>query len=349
VISQLAGWWHSHRRAILAVGAIVAALLVVAAFIWPITDLIAAHDVGQIAGPRRTAELQAAREAVRTQLLTLAAGVFVAGALWFTAQNYRLSRQGQVTDRYTKAMEQLGSDKLDVRIGAIYALERIARDSATDHPTVMEVLAAFIREHSREQWPPSSNDGPETEPARTTRPDVQAAVTVIGRRDIRGDRQPIDLSRANLSRANLGSADLHGADLSGADLDHTNLGDAKLAGAKLSATLFIGANLAGADLTSAELFDASLARAFLKHANLTDANLTGADLTGADLFGADLTSAYLVSADLSDADLDRSNLQGANLADAKWREDVSAPAGWVRDPASGLLRRPNLVADEAGN
>ena len=40
-------------------------------------------------------------------------------------------------------------------IGGIYALERIARDSAKDHPTVMEVLTAFIREHSREQWPPS--------------------------------------------------------------------------------------------------------------------------------------------------------------------------------------------------
>ena len=58
-----------------------------------------------------------------------------------------------MTDRYTKAIEQLGSDKLDVRIGGIYALERVARDSARDHPTVMEVLTAFIREHSREQWP----------------------------------------------------------------------------------------------------------------------------------------------------------------------------------------------------
>jgi len=50
-----------------------------------------------------------------------------------------LSEQGQVTDRYTKAIEQLGSDKLDVRIGGIYALERVARDSARDHPTIMEV------------------------------------------------------------------------------------------------------------------------------------------------------------------------------------------------------------------
>src|SRR6516225_2261792 len=70
-----------------------------------------------------------------------------------------LTERGQVTERYTKAIEQLGSDKgLDVRIGGIYALERIARDSAKDHPTVMEVLAAFIREHSHEQAPAPEHD-----------------------------------------------------------------------------------------------------------------------------------------------------------------------------------------------
>jgi hypothetical protein len=197
VISRIARWWRIHRGAVLAVGAVVAALAIAGAFIWPITDLIAAHDVGRIAGAQRATQLQTAREAVRTQLLTLAAGVFVAGALWFTAQNYRLSRQGQVTDRYTKAVEQLGSGMLDVRIGAIYALERIARDSAGDHPTVMEVLAAFVREHSHEQWPQADKS------AYPTRPDVHAALTVIGRRNTRRDRQPIDLMRANLARANL--------------------------------------------------------------------------------------------------------------------------------------------------
>jgi len=53
-----------------------------------------------------------------------------------------------VTDRFIKAIEQLGSKELDARIGGIYALERVARDSEKDHRTVMEVLTAFIREHS---------------------------------------------------------------------------------------------------------------------------------------------------------------------------------------------------------
>ena len=59
-----------------------------------------------------------------------------------------------MTDRCAKAIEQLGWDKLDVRVGGICAIERVARDSARDHLTVMEVLTAFIREHSHEPWPP---------------------------------------------------------------------------------------------------------------------------------------------------------------------------------------------------
>jgi hypothetical protein len=93
-----------------------------------------------------------ARDAARGRLLTLGAGLFAAGALVFTVRNFTLSREGQVTDRYTKAITQLGDETLNVRIGGIYALERVARDSAKDHPTVMEVLAAFIREHSHEPW-----------------------------------------------------------------------------------------------------------------------------------------------------------------------------------------------------
>jgi hypothetical protein len=201
-MSRLARWWRTNRAVALVTGAVAAALVIAGAFIWPITDLIAAHDMGRIVGPARAVQLQAAREAVRTQLLTLAAGVFVAGALWFTAQNFRLSRQGQVTDRYTRAIEQVGSDKVDVRIGGIYALERVAHDSSRDHPTVMEVLAAFVREHSGEQWPvPESADAPASR--RTTRPDVQAALTVIARRDATHDQEPIDLTEADLSGAHL--------------------------------------------------------------------------------------------------------------------------------------------------
>jgi hypothetical protein len=85
-------------------------------------------------------ELYKARNDVRGTLVQVLAGGLVATGLVFTARTLDLNRSGQVTERFTRAVDQLGQrepGKLDVRLGGIYALERIARDSATDLPTVV--------------------------------------------------------------------------------------------------------------------------------------------------------------------------------------------------------------------
>ena len=53
-------------------------------------------------------------------------------------------REGQITDRFTRAVEQLGSDKLEVRLGGIFALERIAKDSEPDRWAITDTLVAFV-------------------------------------------------------------------------------------------------------------------------------------------------------------------------------------------------------------
>jgi Pentapeptide repeats (8 copies) len=166
----------------------------------------------------------------RGGLLTLGAGLPAAGALVFTARNvtlagarwelsartFAVTEQGQVTERYSRGVEQLGSEKLDIGIGVIYALERVARDSSRDHPTIMEVLAAFVREHSHEDWGKQVSSG--QPPERSTRPDVQAALTVIGCLNSGQVPSWIDLCRANVAGANLTQANLTGTDFTRADL-----------------------------------------------------------------------------------------------------------------------------------
>ncbi len=333
--------WHAWPRGVRWLAGGIAALVLALAIAWvlfvPAADWLAHHDVGSAKGPL----IQTARDAARGRLLTLGAGLFAAGALLYTARNFTLSREGQVTDRYTKAIEQLGSDKLDVRIGGIYALERIARDSARDHPTVMEVLSAFVREHSREDWPPPDPNRRKQE--RSTRPDVQAALAVVGHRDPATGIRPIDLTGANLTGANLTDADF-----SGASLVRANLVGAYLVHANLTGTHFTGANLAGANLSHTNLVGAYLLhanltdRADLTDANLTDADLTGADLTGAGLIRAKLTHACLIKANLTGANLTSANLTSANLTDARlnrarWPRKAAVPKGWVLDTDSGLL------------
>jgi hypothetical protein len=253
--------------------------------IWYGPDVLARHDIGSVTGPLRVLRLQQARDAARGRLLTLGAGLFAAGALVYTARNFTLARQeldlsrqmmelaehgqretlhlseqGQVTDRYMRAIDQLGSKTIDVTIGGIYALERIAVDSLRDRPTVMEVLAACIREHSGKQWPKLSKEPGAELPERTTRPDIQAALTVIGRRNATRDRQPIDLTGANLTRADLTGATLVGADLTGADLNYAKLTGADLTGAKLTKKLF-QAILTDADLINADFSTVQLTAA----------------------------------------------------------------------------------------
>ena len=228
---------------------------------------------------------ETAIDALRGRMLQLGAGVAAVTALVYTARNFNLSRESHVTDRYTKAIGQLGSDALDVRLGAIYALERIMIDSPRDHPTIVEVLAAFIGEHSRlSRTRQAELEAAEETGLITSETDVRAAATVLGRRP-RGREERGDLI---LSGAYLAGATLAGAYLSGANLTRANLTRANLTGANLA---FV--NLTRADLTSADLTGANLTSADLSVANLTRANLTGTNLTGANLAGVELPPSAL--------------------------------------------------------
>jgi hypothetical protein len=183
-------------------------------------------------------ELKAQND-VRTTLLQALAGALLAAGAYLTWRQLQVNREGQITDRYTKAVEQLGHDQLDVRLGGIYALERIARDSPEDRGTIEEVLTTFVR--GQAPWPPPSAASAQSAatqlPASATQQSVppaqseiakdaalsdgrlvvpqgptahvQAAMTVLGRRPLppTGLRS-LDLTRVDLRMAQLVSANL---------------------------------------------------------------------------------------------------------------------------------------------
>jgi hypothetical protein len=214
--------------------------------------------------------------------------------------NYRETRSGQVTDRLTRAVEQLGNTNPQVRMGAIYALEQIAYDSkppliargkalvavllssqarsrprSTDNrhqsyiAYVATLLAALVRSQSISNGTPRQ----EIDVLKVRAPDVQAALTVLTRPPVSNYHTQFDKKdRLDLSRSDLRIASLRGAQLQGADLTGTQLQGADLR----------GANLYGAVLKRAQLGPAPGSR-----------YPDGADLRGADLTGADLTDAYL--------------------------------------------------------
>jgi len=207
-----------------------------------------------------------------------------------------IAQEGHYTDLFTKAVEQLGATRevkryvqaegdnvgkselvtvtepnLEVRLGAIYALDRIARDSQRDHWPIMEVLCAYVRNPQNcgelADWPASAKVDREFRSwVGEPRVDIQAALIVIGQRPpdsvvFETERSlRLNLSRANLRGAKLLSGKLARADLTGAHLEGAKLNGAHLEGAMLNEAHLEGAWLAGAHLEGAELSGADLSK-----------------------------------------------------------------------------------------
>ncbi|UXY39968.1 pentapeptide repeat-containing protein [Streptomyces albidocamelliae] len=227
---------------------------------------------------------------LRTALVACAAAIGAGVALVYTIRNYRLTRRGQVTDRFTKALERLGSDQRYVRIGGVLALEQIVQDAPEQATHAAQVLGHFVRDRAPTHQHPTNPPNGEPTTTDTSLPtsleaDVQVALTALTRPESRTHVD--DRERLYFAILHLAGAVLVRADLTDALLTRTNL---------------TRADLSGADLTSAFLRRADLTHAFLDGANLTGANLAKANLTGASLRGADLT---------------RTDLSGANLTDVR--------------------------------
>jgi hypothetical protein len=222
---------------------------------------------------------------VRIGLLQGVAGVAVIAAVVVTWQQLETDRRElrrqlevagatQAGDRFARALDQLGSEQLDVRLGGIYGLERIAARAAgdagaaggayrppgaaeppsvfwssQDRVQVFEILSAYVRTTSHR--PPVGPSGMGSLQVRQA--DVNAAVTVLARRTVLAGDPPLDLSGSLLAGARLGWARLAGADLRGADLRGTSLQHAELVGAHLEQSLLCGTQFQGADLRGAHL------------------------------------------------------------------------------------------------
>jgi len=326
-------WWVWALTGLVGLAALAGVILAV----WKLPSLL----YGDVSKASADARLQAT-SGFRTALVAGLAGLAALGSLAMATRTYRLTQQGQITERYTKAIEQLGSDKLDVRLGGIYALERIATDSERDHPTVVEVLSAFVREHSQPSTVDHDNVGddnggplaPPPQPGnREPTTDVQAAGIVLGRlpqrRHVsRGNLKGAHLEGANLDDANLKGATLADAHLEGASLDFANLQRANLQRAHLEGAYLQHAQLAGADLGMANLEGALLGGAHMEGAHLHGANLKGAWLQWSILEGADLKKANLESAQLWGTNLRGANLDGAQLQGATYDADTVWPDGF---------------------
>ncbi|MBD2420410.1 pentapeptide repeat-containing protein [Anabaena cylindrica FACHB-243] len=195
-------------------------------------------------------------------------------------------------DYLMKVVAQLENNSIATSLDAINDLEHLAGVNPQYHWIIMDMLTNFVRNKAASISPEEVTNNS----AENARKVIQAAITVIGRRDTKYDpeNEQIDLSYT----------DLRGVNLQGANLEQTNLYQANLSEANLA-----GANLEGAILSAANLSGANLNFANLSQAILSAANLRGANLSSANLHRANLYLASLQDAILNDAILDEANLR----------------------------------------
>ena len=270
------------RHRIVIVGTVLAACLValVVASIYVLPDQLVAHDVGTAVLKLKPSELLTAKDNVRKTLLQGVGGLFFLATAFFAWRQLQvsrgqlqISRESQITEQFNKAIDHLGSEEIDVRLGGIYALERIANISERERGPVVEVLTAYIREHGPR---PSIVDN-EPDPLKAPKADVQAAMIVLARRIVGAEQHAnLDLARVDLSGINLASPKVRGAELERVNLQESVLHTCNLEAAKLG-----HADMWAIDLRWSNLQKADLRGAYLREADLRMSELQGADLRGA--------------------------------------------------------------------
>lgn len=279
------------------------------------------------------------------QLVTIIAQILGSLALLvgliFAWGNLNVAKEGQITERFTRAVDQLGNPAQEIRLGGIHALGRISKESKKDYSTIMMLLADYVRinsnvynhsENNHPKYGSLSMDILANEISTSgildgvVSTDIQIALKIIGERksffDNKKDKS-LNLKETFLRGAELSDLHLEGTILSWSNLERailirTHLDNAYLKGtnlrfAYLHAAELKGANLEKVDLSRADLTFAHLEGANLKKVILKDAVLDAANLEKANLSGANLEKAFLVITHLEGTNLRFANLKEANL------------------------------------
>ena len=210
---------------------------------------------------------------VRNIAFATAAAIALLLTVWRSSVAERqteTAQQGLLNERYQKGAEMLGSEVLSVRLGGIYALDRLAEeDPGQYHFQIMYLFCAFVRHPTEEKEVEDAKKirelglreaqtswDAETKPM-TPRPDIQAVMSAIGyRSDTRIALEKATEGLWDFRRANLSALRLHEANLFNALLMYADLSDARLSNGDLSNAILFNANLAGADLSEANLSEA---------------------------------------------------------------------------------------------
>ena len=295
---------------------------------------------------------------IRTLAVQVLGGTAVLLGLFFTWQNLQLSHEAQMTERFTHAIEQIGNDNTSVRVGGLYALQRLAKDSSSkDFLPVLDIVVSYLREYALKsnELLESKYQYSGNKLRKISKPsylkkfildydegkferrrdgiirglplDVYSATSVLrellqrGNTALRLQKDEELASHIELNGLKLQKSDLHDIILNYADFREATLAESNLQNSVLKYADFENADLRGINLNNSNLEGAVLINATLSEAELKNVNLSNSALWAVNFEGANLNGVNFKNAQLMKAKLNFvQSLKGADFTGADLKE-----------------------------
>lgn len=325
-------------------------------------------------------------EALRNYLLGLAALLGAPFLIWRTmiaAQQIQINRESHYTDLFTKAVEQLGADKIEkrreftplykrkeekdgrkvlardedgepipatrgdgsplgewasieltvpnieVRHGAMFALDRVAQDSERDLGPILDTLAAYARNNTSGEFSHNSKQNQELtieelEQIPHPRLDIMAAMKVISSHlgssidfELFGEREKLDCQNVTLRNAtlhnlclssvNFTGARMEGMDLLSTDLSRSVFTRADLSHSQIHRTIAINAHFDNCEIRNSNIFDSKFSDSSFSKSNIVKTQFQALIMRRVEFHNAQFTNSVIAESDLTDSSFYRAN------------------------------------------
>lgn len=227
-----------------------------------------------------------------------------------------VTERGLFNERFTAAIEHLGSHKLPIRLGGIHALWNLSKDAPEKNiETFLNIFCAYVR-NPPYPAPIENKENEAIDIKEIILPDVQEILNIIC---VKRNMDQINVpSNYNLifNGAFMPQGNFIVAHMPSADLRNTNLQNSNFTFANLFEADLSEANLKEADFNGADLFRAIIQDVDMTNARYLNANLSEAILTKSDLSGANMSKAYFLNADISETIMTKTDFTDANMSNA---------------------------------
>ena len=237
------------------------------------------------------------------------------------------TEEGQRQERLRNAIEHLGHESASVRLGGVYELVLLARNSRESRKIVLDILCAHVRRITRE-------DKYRKEYKSKPSEEIQSLLSLIFVqereifKDLKSNLNGSWLNGAILNGAQMQRIILHEAHMQGAELKKAHLQGAVLDGAQMQRTILRGAHMQGAKFYFAHLQESKLEKAHLQGAVFHGTNMQLTILNETQMQGAVLSGVQMQGAEFN-----RTKMQGVTSNDdqADFSKSIKASIGRQSD------------------